>query len=78
MVFIPSKITVDHADGTQDVISIPKEGEGLDQGEDFSKTGVSRVIVKKYFLLKMNVFKFFNSKKNLKVSLEKSFLVISI
>ena len=32
MVFIPSKITVDHADGTQDVISIPKEGEGLDQG----------------------------------------------
>ena len=52
MVFIPSKITVDHADGTQDVISIPKEGEGLDQGEDFSKTGVSRVIVKKYFPLK--------------------------
>ena len=56
MVFIPSKITVDHADGTQDVISIPKEGEGLDQGEDFSKTGVSRVIVKKYFFLKNKCF----------------------
>ena len=41
MVYIPAKITVDHPDGKQDVIAIPKKGEGLDQGEDFTKDGVS-------------------------------------